>query len=171
MDELSFLSNADSKAIEDLYRNYKEDPESIETDWRRFFQGFEFSGKLLPEAEMKPDEFKVIDLINEYRKRGHLFTKTNPVRTRRTYSPTLHIHNFGLAEADLETVFKAGGEIGIGDATLSNIIAHLEKTYCQSVGVEYAYIRRPEIHEWLMARMEHTPVSYTHLTLPTIYSV
>ena len=156
MDELSFLSNADSETIEELYRQYKQDPESIEIGWRRFFQGFEFSGKIIPQADMKPNEFKVIDLINEYRKRGHLFTKTNPVRTRRTYSPTLHIDNFGLVEEDREQVFKAGGEIGIGDATLNNIIEHLEKTYCQSVGAEYAYIRRPEIHEWLMARMEHT---------------
>jgi 2-oxoglutarate dehydrogenase E1 component len=156
MDELSFLSNADNAAIEELYRQYKQDPESIELGWRRFFQGFEFSGKLVPQDDMKPGEFKVIDLINEYRKRGHLFTKTNPVRTRRTYSPTLHINNFGLIDEDREQVFKAGGEIGIGDATLNKIIEHLETTYCQSVGVEYAYIRRPEIHEWLMARMEHT---------------
>jgi len=156
MDELSFLSNAGSETIEELYRQYKQDPESIELGWRRFFQGFEFSGKIIPQADMKPDEFKVIDLINEYRKRGHLFTKTNPVRTRRTYSPTLHIDNFGLIDEDREQVFKAGSEIGIGDATLNSIIEHLEKTYCQSVGVEYAYIRRPEIHEWLMARMEHT---------------
>lgn len=156
MDELSFLSNAGSDAIEELYRQYKQDPESIEIGWRRFFQGFEFSGKIIPQADMKPNEFKVIDLINEYRKRGHLFTKTNPVRTRRTYSPTLHIENFGLTDADREEVFKAGGEIGIGDATLNKIIEHLETTYCQSVGIEYAYIRRPEIHEWLMARMEHT---------------
>jgi 2-oxoglutarate dehydrogenase E1 component len=161
MDELSFLSNADHETIEELYRQYKQDPESIETGWRRFFQGFEFSGKLMPQAETKPGEFKVIDLINEYRKRGHLFTKTNPVRTRRTYSPTLHIDNFGLTDDDREQVFKAGGEIGIGDATLNSIIEHLETTYCQSVGIEYAYIRRPEIYEWLMARMEHnrnTPI-------------
>jgi len=156
MDELSFLSNADHETIEELYRQYKQNAESVEIGWRRFFQGFEFSGKLMPKAEMKPDEFKVIDLINEYRKRGHLFTKTNPVRTRRTYSPTLHIDNFGLTDADREQVFKAGGEIGIGDATLNTIIEHLEKTYCQSIGIEYAYIRRPEIYEWLMARMEHT---------------
>ena len=71
MDELSFLSNADSETIEELYRQYKQDPESIETGWRRFFQGFEFSGKLMPQAETKPGEFKVIDLINEYRKRRH----------------------------------------------------------------------------------------------------
>lgn len=161
MDELSFLSNADTEAIEDLYRQYKQNPESVETGWRRFFQGFEFSGKVIPREDMKPGEFKVIDLINEYRKRGHLFTKTNPVRTRRTYSPTLHIDNFGLTEDDREQIFKAGSEIGIGDASLNQIIEHLEKTYCQSVGVEYAYIRRPEIYEWLMARMEHsqnTPV-------------
>ena len=55
MDELSFLSNADSEAIEDLYRKYKQDPESIETGWRRFFQGFEFSGKHMPQTDMKPD--------------------------------------------------------------------------------------------------------------------
>ncbi len=156
MDELSFLSSADSETIEELYRQYKQNPESIEIGWRRFFQGFEFSGKLMPQSDMKPDEFKVIDLINEYRKRGHLFTKTNPVRARRKYYPTLDIDNFGLTPEDRSQVFKAGGEIGIGDATLDTIVAHLEKTYCQSVGAEYAYIRRPEIHEWLMARMEHT---------------
>ena len=156
MDELSFLSNADSETIEELYRQYKQDPESIEIGWRRFFQGFEFSGKLMPQADMKPNEFKVIDLINEYRKRGHLFTKTNPVRVRRTYTPTLHYENFGLTEADLEQVFKAGSEIGIGDATLKTIIEHLEKTYCQTIGVEYAFIRDPKMYEWLMVRMEHT---------------
>lgn len=156
MDELTFLSNADSEAIEEFYRLYKQNPESVEIGWRRFFQGFEFSGKLMPQADMKPGEFKVIDLINEYRKRGHLFTKTNPVRTRRKYSPNLDLDNFGLTSDDLSEVFKAGSEIGIGDAPLSQIIDHLEVTYCQSIGVEYAYIRRPEIHEWLMARMEHT---------------
>ena len=100
MDELSFLSNAESEAIEALYRQYKQDPDGIEIGWRRFFQGFEFSGRLMPQADMKPGEFKVIDLINEYRKRGHLFTKTNPVRTRRKYSPSLSIDNFGLTDDD-----------------------------------------------------------------------
>ena len=47
-------------------------------------------------------EFKVINLINGYRNRGHLFTKTNPVRDRRKYSPTLDISNFGLDESDLD---------------------------------------------------------------------
>ncbi|MBK7214412.1 MAG: 2-oxoglutarate dehydrogenase E1 component [Bacteroidales bacterium] len=162
MDSLSYLNNADGVAIEELYRQYKNNPESVDSGWRRFFEGFEFSGKLGVASEaMKPDEFKVIELINEYRKRGHLFTKTNPVRTRRKYSPTLDLENFGLSEKDLDTIFEAGSELGIGKASLRDILAHLNQTYCQSIGVEYAYIRRPEIYEWLKKRMEssrNTPV-------------
>ena len=69
-----------------------------------------------------------MNLIHGYRQRGHLFTKTNPVRQRRKYMPTLDIANFGLEPADLETVFQAGNEIGIGPAKLKDIIAHSAKT-------------------------------------------
>ncbi|HOW32508.1 MAG TPA: 2-oxoglutarate dehydrogenase E1 component, partial [Bacteroidales bacterium] len=165
MDDLSYLGNAGNEAIEALYQLYKQDPSQVDVSWRRFFEGFEFSGKIASGGEaLKPAEFKVIDLINEYRKRGHLFTLTNPVRTRRKYTPTLDIENFGLAKSDLETIYKAGTEIGIGPASLNVILAHLQQTYCQSVGVEYAYIRRLDLHNWLKERMEsvkNTP-EYNH---------
>jgi len=156
MDELTYLGNAGSSAIEELYNRFKSNPESVETGWRRFFEGFEFSGNIGGTSSeiMTPDEFKVIDLINGYRKRGHLFTRTNPVRTRRKYSPTLELENFGLTAADLDTQFVAGGEIGIGKATLRRIVTHLEQTYCHSIGIEYAYIRRVEIESWLRTTME-----------------
>jgi len=156
MDDLTYLGNADSNSIEELYLRFKTDPSSLESGWRRFFEGFEFSGKSSGSTTelLQPAEFKVIDLINGYRKRGHLFTRTNPVRTRRTYSPTLDLENFGLSSADLDICFKAGHEIGIGKATLRQIIAHLEQTYCHSIGVEFAYIRRTEIETWLRTTME-----------------
>ena len=98
-------------------------------------------------------EINVLRLINEgYRTRGHFFTKTNPVRDRRKYEPTLDIKNFGLTEADLKKSFNAGVEIGIGPAKLKDIIAHLEKTYCDSIGVEYMYIPDPERKEWLRSK-------------------
>jgi 2-oxoglutarate dehydrogenase E1 component len=56
-------------------------------------------------SEKLQKEFNVLKLIDGYRTRGHLFTKTNPVRDRRTSSPTLDIENFGLSTADLSTVF------------------------------------------------------------------
>ena len=93
-------------------------------------------------------------MINAYRTRGHLFTKTNPVRERRKYSPTLDLKNFGLDEDDLLTVFQAGDQVGIGPSSLNEIIAHLEETYCQSIGIEYQYIRHPERVEWIRKQIE-----------------
>ncbi|MFN5878060.1 MAG: 2-oxoglutarate dehydrogenase E1 component, partial [Flavobacteriales bacterium] len=109
-------------------------------------------GGEIPENFQK--EFKVINLINGYRNRGHLFTKTNPVRERRKYSPTLEIENFGLEQGDLDTVFQAGEEVGIGAATLRDIIHHLEQTYCQSIGIEYVYMRDPERISWFKNKIE-----------------
>ncbi|MEA4980953.1 MAG: 2-oxoglutarate dehydrogenase E1 component, partial [Petrimonas sp.] len=84
----------------------------------------------------------------------HLFTKTNPVRSRRQYSPTLDLENFNLSESDLDTEFEAGKEIGIGRATLREIVDHLSETYCKSIGVEYRYMTKPEIVQWLQQKME-----------------
>ncbi|MCD6659993.1 MAG: 2-oxoglutarate dehydrogenase E1 component [Lentimicrobium sp.] len=157
MDKFSYLSNAEGSFIEELYASYLTDPVSVEPDWRKFFEGFEFARKNFSDSSDQltvPGEFKVINLINGYRQRGHLFTLTNPVRTRRKYRPTLDIENFGLTKDDLGKVFQAGNEIGIGPATLTKIIEHLDKTYCQSVGVEFAYIRNEEIYQWLRKKME-----------------
>ena len=160
MDKFSYLSNAEVSSIDELYQQYIKDPESLDVSWRKFFEGFEFARTNYAETaplevpENVRKEFIVINLINAYRTRGHLFTKTNPVRERRQYPPTLAIENFGLSETDLNTVFQAGTEIGIGPTKLSDIIAHLQQTYCQSIGVEYMYIRNPEILGWLRSKME-----------------
>lgn len=160
MDNYSYIGNISPAAIDDLYRRFLENPENVEPGWQQFFSGFEFAkanfdaseSSVIPEKVDK--EFKVINLINGYRIRGHLFTKTNPVRERRKYYPTLEISNFGLNDSDLETVFQAGTELGIGPAKLRDIIQHLEQTYCESVGAEYKYIRNPEVIDWLQSRME-----------------
>jgi 2-oxoglutarate dehydrogenase E1 component len=159
MDRLSFLGNADIATIDTMYKQYISDPSSLDATWQHFFEGFEFARTNFEEGAASPvvgKEFNVISLINAYRKNGHLFTKTNPVRERRHYTPTLDIENFGLTAADLETSFEAGKLVGIGNAKLKDIIDHLKHTYCDSVGVEYMYIRKPEIVEWLRSRLEDT---------------
>jgi 2-oxoglutarate dehydrogenase E1 component len=151
----------DNSVFEELFSKYKEDPGSVEDSWREFFDGFEFAlqnYKKTKDGEIPvyPDEFKVINLINGYRSRGHLFTRTNPVRTRRQYKPTLDIENFGLSKEDLSKSFQAGNELGLGKVTLQQILNHLNQTYCQSIGVEFQYIRNPEIIKWLKSHMEVT---------------
>lgn len=165
MDKFSYINNSDPAGIEDLYSRFKEDPESVDPGWKEFFEGFEFAQKIYPKGDSTsdqqyPSEFKVINLINDYRRRGHLFTKTNPVRTRRKYSPTLDLENYGLSSDDLNTRFKAGNEIGLGESTLREIIDHLQQTYCQSVGAEFFYIRKPEENQWLRQKMESSKNTY-----------
>ena len=163
MDTFSYLAASDPAALDNLYQQYLENPSSVDNSWASFFEGVDFATKNYPQKPQTANgeipenvsrEFKVINLINGYRSRGHLFTRTNPVRERRKYTPTLEIQNFGLSGADLETVYQAGALIGIGPAKLSAIIKHLEDTYCQSIGVEYMYIRNTEVVEWMQKKME-----------------
>lgn len=117
MDKFSYLSNAEGDFIEQQYQHYLNDPASVDQGWQRFFEGFEFARKNYQQSSDQltvPGEFKVINLINGYRQRGHLFTLTNPVRTRRKYTPALDPENFGLSKEDMNKTFQAGNEIGIG---------------------------------------------------------
>ncbi len=160
MEKYSYLSNAHISSIEDLFQDYLKDNTSVDFGWQKFFEGFEFARKNYEDKGEIPlnvkKEFNVINLINGYRTRGHLFTQTNPVRERRQYQPNLDVENFELEQLDLETIFHAGTQIGIGPAKLKDIIAHLEQTYCLSIGAEYMYIRTPEIVNWLQEKMETT---------------
>ena len=164
MDRYSFLNAVHPSYIAELYDKYLQYPDTVEPSWRAFFQGFDFgieNGSLealgieqngqMPEGYLK--EFQVIKLIDGYRSRGHLFTKTNPVRERRKYTPKLDIENFGLSQDDMQTPFKAGEILGLGEATLEKIIDHLNEIYCDSIGIEYMYIRKPEEIQWIQDKL------------------
>ena len=161
MDRFSFLGSAHGAFIEELYEQYLDNPDGVEPSWRGFFQGYDFSqstysedleDKQVPEELLK--EFDVLDMINDYRTRGHLFTKTNPVRERRSYQPDLNIRNFGLKEEDLNSHFQAAVNVGMsGPAPLREIIEHLEAIYCGSIGIEYMYSRRPKVISWIQDRI------------------
>ncbi|MDP5171701.1 MAG: 2-oxoglutarate dehydrogenase E1 component [Bacteroidia bacterium] len=169
-DQFSYLSNTSPEFVENLYRAYRDNPESVDPEWKRFFEGFDFAQTHYGDAPAAPaagggglveKEISVLNLIQGYRTRGHLFTKTNPVRDRRQYTPTLDLGSFGLSDSDLGSVFQAGSQIGLGPAPLRDIVALLQTTYCQSIGAEYTYVRHPEIIRWLSSRMEgerNTPV-------------
>ena len=177
MDRFSFLNAAHTEFFAQLYDQYLENPDSVEPSWRSFFQVFDlgmetyndenpvqYSKDAAPVAVSTPvdnskiseqlqKEFKVVKLIDGYRTRGHLFTKTNPVRERRIFSPSLDLENFGLSSADLNTTFDAAKLLGLQPSSLSQIIDHLTVVYCQHIGIEYTYIRRQEIVEWIQERL------------------
>ena len=172
MDKYSFINNSDPAVIEELYKKFKEAPHKIDEGWRSFFEGMDFGIKSYSPDQtnsVNPDEFKVINLINDYRRRGHLFTKTNPVRKRRVYKPDLGISNYNLTEKDLERPFEAGHKVGIGSSKLKDIISFLEKTYCRSIGVEYLFIRDLNMVNWLQNHFESTENSPIYSEYEKLY--
>jgi len=169
MSPLSYLNNSDIGAFEGLYKQYQKNPNSVDPEWKNFFEGFEFSladfskediqntstdfsTEVVPEKFQK--EMAVSNLIGAYRQRGHMFSKTNPVRPRRNHEGEILLKSFGLSEADMDTVFHTGTRVGIGNATLRDIHELLEQTYCGSIGVEYKFLRTVEIINWLEQKME-----------------
>jgi 2-oxoglutarate dehydrogenase E1 component len=173
MDRFSFLNAAHTEFFADLYEQYTESPDSVEPSWRSFFQGFDFGMVTYNEehavAQMTNiasnalqngatsdkilKEFNVLKLIDGYRTRGHLFTKTNPVRDRRIFLPNLQLENYGLSNDDLNTVFDAAKILGHKPSTLQEILTHLRNVYCQHIGIEYMYMRNPEWIQWIQDRI------------------
>jgi 2-oxoglutarate dehydrogenase E1 component len=168
MDKYSYIANAHGNYIDELYQSFKQDPNTVDESWQRFFEGFEFSlekyGEPAPEdsvdAVKSSKETKVRDLIHAYRSRGHLEANTNPVRKRRDHKAKLSIEDHGLTEADLDTEFEVGAILGIGKASLRKILASLKSIYSGTIGFEFMYIRDPEILSWFRDKLEREALSF-----------
>jgi 2-oxoglutarate dehydrogenase E1 component len=173
MQDLSFLANAHPSYIDQLYKDYLQNPDSVDPEWKKFFAGFDFAtryeygGGAEDDADIavvgvSPKEFRVLKLIEAYRNKGHLVSDTNPIKKRKDRKADLDLYFFGLEESDLETEFFAGHELGIGKATLSEIIARLKKVYTRTIGWEYSYINNREELAWLREQVEHGYIAYEH---------
>ncbi|MEO6949013.1 MAG: 2-oxoglutarate dehydrogenase E1 component [Ginsengibacter sp.] len=165
MKDFSFITSSHPTYIENLYSDFKNDPESIDSDLRKFFEGFDYAslningnGKDTGGISVTniDKEFGVFQLINAYRKKGHLISKTNPIRERKDRRAELSLSYFGLSEKDLSTTFEAGRFAGTGKTTLQNIVDHLQKCYTGSLGVQFTYMNDSVKTEWIINAVEKT---------------
>ncbi|RYY00190.1 MAG: 2-oxoglutarate dehydrogenase E1 component, partial [Gammaproteobacteria bacterium] len=172
MKDFSYITNSHPGYIESLYQDFVQNPENVDPDFRRFFEGFDFAvsqagtnGHATAEATLdvagKPidgnqltKEFSVYSLINAYRNKGHLVANTNPIRKRKDRGANLDLKYFGLSEADLAAKFEAGKFIGLGTATLQQILDKLKAVYTGHVGIEFSYILKQDRLEWLQRELE-----------------
>ena len=179
MDQFSYIANADTAAISNLYESYLQDSNSVDVSWQNFFKGFDFhaafngsngvsNGQVKGEkiistpvdSSMIQKEMAVISLIKAFRSRGHLLAKTNPIRERKDRRPRLDLKDYALSEADLDTNFQAGNFLGVGTVSLRKIVESLHKIYAGSIGFEYSYIREPEVKEWLRSKIEKEALAF-----------
>ncbi len=178
MKDFQYITNAHPSYIENLYNDFVKNPESVDADMKKFFEGFDFAvgnnlvanGKPIAPATASLNnnvanidkEFAVYQLIQSYRKKGHLIAKTNPLKERKDRHAGLELSNFNLSDADLSTEFEAGKFLTFGKASLQNIISHLQKSYTHHVGVEYSALNDIAKIQWLSNEMEagfHKPIS------------
>jgi len=168
MKDFSYITNSHPSFIENLYQDFVKDPASVDPDFRKFFEGFDFaisSGAAgaavsastpVAEADAKDwmREIRVYRLILGYRNKGHLLAKTNPIRPRKDRGANLDLSFFGLSEADMDKTFQVGNMIGLGTTTLRNILSHLQNCYANHVGIEFKYISDQKKIDWLTTEME-----------------
>jgi len=172
MKDFSYITHSHPSYIENQYRSFLGNPQAIDPDLRKFFEGFDFAmthgraganGKAetlpattaveIPGLEWQK-ELGAYRLILGYRNKGHLIADTNPVRQRKDRGANLDLAFFGLTEDDMDKTFQAGHQIGLGATTLRNILAHLERCYAGHVGIEFKYISDQKKVDFLTREME-----------------
>ncbi|MEE9322296.1 MAG: 2-oxoglutarate dehydrogenase E1 component [Granulosicoccus sp.] len=179
----SLLGGANMPWLESQYEQYLRDPNSIEESWRDYFANLPLvaeNARDIPHSDVR-DHFRqlvasgrcrpapVIDaaashdlkqihvtqLINAYRVRGHQLAKTDPLGVEKSAMVReLRLHENKLSEADLDTSFQTPSLEGIDQATLREIVEHLELCYCGSIGYEFMYIDYTPQKDWLQHRIE-----------------
>jgi len=182
MKDFQYITNSHPAYIENLYKAFTNNPESIDPEMRKFFEGFDFAiensaTKPNGTAEIHPGtpvtaintaiiekEFNVYALIRAYRQKGHLIAKTNPIRERIDRKANLGLENFGFTDADLSTEFEAGKFVGLGKTSLKNIVTHLQKCYTHNLGVEFSSVNSRRKIDWLINAVEHTMMEPVPIT-------
>lgn len=169
MKDFSYVMSSHPSYIDSLYSDYVKDSSTIDPEWKKFFEGFDFAlsknggaaattnapkDKTPVTNEQVAKEVNVFRLIRSYWKRGHLVAITNPIRPRKDRKPHLDLHHFDLTEADLNTEFNSGAFVGLGKAKLSDIIAKLKSIYTGHIGIEFTYINDYERCIWIQDAFE-----------------
>ena len=170
--DISYLNGANAAYLDDLFQQYQDDPNSVSEHWQHVF-------KTLPELEaangngsalvvtgsrdwVKSAFYKqaqVIQMIDNYRRMGHLVADIDPLGTMQRINPEeLSLEQYGLSEADMESVFDAGNLSQGGRKSLREILSYTKKAYCESIGYEYRYIADAEQREWLRQQIETDPI-------------
>ncbi|MBY0477486.1 MAG: 2-oxoglutarate dehydrogenase E1 component [Chitinophagaceae bacterium] len=184
MKDFQYITASHPQYIESLYADFTKDPNSVDPEMKKFFEGFDFAvssikqngtstpvkdgtGSLSTAADASTtlntsattgidwmNEVKAYRMILGYRNKGHLLAKTNPIRKRKDRGANIELAFYGFTAADLDKEFHAGQLIGLGTTTLRAIQTHLEKCYASHVGIEFKYISDQTKVDFLTHAME-----------------
>ena len=179
---LSYLYGTNVPYIEDLYEAYLSSPDSVDSQWRQYFdQVAAMPGNTPKDVAHRPiqeafanlaqqrggaaggvdfaamqKQVAVLSLISAYRSLGNRAADLNPLdRTHIRQLPELDPKTYGLSDADMNTPFHVGTDLsGSPKLPLAEIIRHLKQIYCGPLSLEYMHIPDTAEREWLQERLE-----------------
>jgi 2-oxoglutarate dehydrogenase E1 component len=101
------------------------------------------------------DSVKALMMIRAYRARGHLDARLDPLQLEpKQPHPELDPKSYGFTEADLDRKIFIDHVLGLEFASLREMVSILQRTYCQTIGVEFMHITGPEEKSWIQERIE-----------------
>ena len=163
----SIAARANLELIDENYRRWQRDPESVDSGWSAFFEGFELgnlpqkNGAAAKVSRESPLQTRIDGLIYAYRTLGHTIALINPLADRRPENPLLTLRELGFSEKDLDLRVSTKFFLDNAEMTLREMIARLEKIYAGSIGAEFMHIQNTRIRNWVRHRLESRPDKYS----------
>src|SRR5205809_504738 len=166
----SIDARANLHLIEEKYRLWQENPDSVDSGWSAFFEGFELGN--LPErngaaeAEVEAREAalqtRIDGLVYAYCSLGHTIARIDPLAETRPANPLLRLSEFGFTDSDFDLRVSSKFFLDNRPMTLRDMVAGLDRIYADSIGSEFIHIQDPHIRDWIRRQLETRP--HKHLT-------
>src|ERR1700732_5319809 len=168
----SIATRANLDLLEENYRRWQENPESVDSGWSAFFEGFELGN--LPQQNgavaggsprAEPGEgslqTRIDGLVYAYRTLGHTTALVNPLAEERPENSQLTLRELGFSEKDLDLRVSSKFFLDNAEMTLREMIARLQKIYADSIGAEFMHIQNTRIRNWVLHRLESRADKYS----------
>src|SRR5438067_12211591 len=161
----SLATRANLDLLDENYRRWRQNPESVDSGWAAFFEGFELGelperdGAVARAAEGREGSLqsRVDGLVYAYRTLGHTIARLDPLADRRRENPLLTLRELGFSEKDLDLHVSSKFFFGNRQMTLREMIAALENIYAGSIGSEFMHIQNTRVRNWVLHRLESRP--------------
>ncbi len=161
----SIAARANLDLIEENYRRWQRNPESVDSGWAAFFEGFELGetpehdGAVTRPVEVRESSLqsRVDGLVYAYRILGHTIARVNPLGETRPENPLLTLRELGFSEKDLDLRVASKFFFDNRQMTLRDMIGALERIYAGPIGSEFMHIQNTRVRNWVLHRLESRP--------------
>jgi len=161
----SIAARANLDLIEENYRRWQRNPESVDSGWAAFFEGFELGetpehdGAVTKPVEIRESSLqsRVDGLVYAYRILGHTIARVNPLAEKRPENPLLTLRELGFSEKDLDLRVASKFFFDNRQMTLRDMIGALERIYAGPIGPEFMHIQNTRVRNWVLHRLESRP--------------